>query len=267
MKTGASIPPVFFSCRTPPCLYDCMMSRDNTFVHMLPDGSLVDVDNKTLEVVNHESHMFLRGEDGVVPFHKSLKWMYDKSWGELICQKISEGLSMTKISKLPGFPSISIIGKWRANNEKFEEMIVFAKKLRAEYYADAIADKLEDMEDLSKDKVPAMKLATEARKWLASKGDKETYGDNRVTGDHMPSNVSIMIDTGVRRESSLGENTVTLEKGDYTYTGEEDGKNTRGEHVRESHEASTGTGEDGIIDEAKDLGDGEELSDGEGSEV
>jgi len=134
-------------------------------------------------------------------------WHYNETYRDIICQKVSEGMSLSRISKLPGFPSTSIIAKWRIENQEFEEAYRAACRARAESYADRIADSLDETRELTKDEIPAEKLYTDKLKWLAEKNDPSRYGSKKTEGEG-PASVSMVIQTGVPLEE---EQPVTIE--------------------------------------------------------
>jgi len=193
---------------------DDKKDKDDRYFHYMDDkGELHLVDMVTGDIVKSAP----RFEDGLVPgkqfapqFVKgnTTFWNYSAVYRDLICQRVAEGMSLTKIAKQPGFPSTSIMAKWRQANPDFEDMYQAARQARAEAYADQIADSLDDMDDMKKDEVPAQKLKYDKLKWLAEKNDPKTYGTKDKGGEgNAP--ITMVINTGVPLEDE--DSPVTIE--------------------------------------------------------
>jgi hypothetical protein len=104
---------------------------------------------------------------------------------------------MTEISKMPGFPSMGVIARWRAENEEFDKMVVMARKARAELFQDKIIASVD--EDVDKDDVPSEKHKFDKLKWLAEKNDPDTFGNKtRISGDSSAP-LQIIVETGIMR--------------------------------------------------------------------
>ena len=160
---------------------------------------------------NRMSPEFIKGNGGT-------GWQYSPLYRDLICQRISEGKTITEISKLPGFPSTSIIAKWRATHDDLNEHLVAAKAMRAELHHDKIAAALEGMRDLGKDEVPAEKLYIDTNKWLAEKNDPATYGNKIQHSGDSKQPLTMVISTGVPSSEPEPDNVIDLDKGDYRET-------------------------------------------------
>ena len=136
-------------------------------------------------------------------------WHYSKLYHDLVAEKIIEGLSLTQISRLEGFPNLTILTKWRAQYPAFNEAITLARKAKAQKYEDMIEDSLEATRKLKKDEIPAEKLWLDKAKWLAEKHDPQTYGTKRESTTEGSAPVHMTINTGVPLDE--GDQPITIE--------------------------------------------------------
>jgi hypothetical protein len=96
---------------------------------------------------------------------------------------------------MDGMPPIHILRYWMESHKDFREQYKAAKKFRAEYYADLVAETADQTN--KKSQVGPAKVKLSAWKWLAEKGNPEDYGNKTVVEGGKP--IRIMIDTGIRR--------------------------------------------------------------------
>jgi hypothetical protein len=157
--------------------------RDKLVKHELPDGSTI----------------FL--EKGLNPDHVAYQpraYNVSKLVIEVICQKIAEGGSLTKICKQPSMPSYAIFSRWRRENPWIEEMIGKARLDRAEYMRDLALD---EAIGASEDEVGAHRLRVDTFKWAASIDDAAKYSPKTKVQAEITSPLQIMVSTGIiRRE-------------------------------------------------------------------
>lgn len=183
-----------------------MEDNEKHYHHFMDkDGNLLRTNLLTGEVVQTSP----RFEDGLIPgkqmdphFIKgnSRYWHYSAVYKDLIANHIAEGKTLSAISKLPGMPSTSIIAQWRAKHPELEDAIRAARKQQADFYADKIADQVDETRELSKDEIPAEKLYYEKLKWLAEKADPDQYGNRtKISGD-ADAPLTLVVDTGIRRD-------------------------------------------------------------------
>lgn len=119
-----------------------------------------------------------------------------------ICTKLSEGMPLTKIAKLDGFPAVSTVYKWLLAQPIFVEMYARAREDAADTLADEILEIADDgsndtttqrfgnneVEVENKEWINRSKLKVDARKWIAAKLKPRKYSDSikvdqTVTGD------------------------------------------------------------------------------------
>lgn len=111
-----------------------------------------------------------------------------------ICERIAEGESLRSICKTApeGFPRMSTVFKWLAQNETFARQYAHAREEQAETFADQISDIADETPELEPIKdaagnivemrmhaayVSHQKNRIDARKWIASKLKPKKYGD------------------------------------------------------------------------------------------
>lgn len=124
-------------------------------------------------------------------------WHYNEVYKDLVANHIAAGRTMSWVCKQPGFPSTSIMMKWRLQHNDFDDAIRAAYKARAEFRADQIADSLAETAELDKEDVPAAKLLYEQRKWLAEKDDPDRYGNRIKHSGDTENPMIIQVNTGV----------------------------------------------------------------------
>lgn len=114
----------------------------------------------------------------------------DKHWPIFIvvCQRISEGESLRQICKTPGIPSMRTIIAWTLSDEKAHKHYAQARQIQYARWAEeivTIADESERdwIEDEDGNRRPnnevvqRSRLRVDTRKWLLSKLDRKSYGD------------------------------------------------------------------------------------------
>lgn len=130
-------------------------------------------------------------------FQPITNYKYSQDFCDLVCQLLREGMTLTAICKMEGFPSYSTVCRWKKQNQEFNELLEEAKKDRAEVFMDKIITIADNSMDgkIDKDGVTAMRLATDGFEKAASAGDPATYGkakDQQVRIENL-----IMINTGI----------------------------------------------------------------------
>lgn len=188
------------------------MNQGRTFFETDEEGRVREVDMITGEIVRQsetvEDLIKVNPNTLALEAAKSRKiWKFHPAYGELICEKVASGLSISEICQLKGFPSIATLARWRAENPGFNEALTLAKKMRAEIYHDLVVRDMDSDETVSKDEVPGRKLKFDRLKWLAGVNDPETYGNRtKISGDS-DAPLQIIVGTGIDRGEKSGENT------------------------------------------------------------
>ncbi len=109
-----------------------------------------------------------------------------------ICERIANGDSLRKISKLDGMPSVALIIKWVGEDPRWHEQYARAKERQMDHYAEEI---VEISDDTAKDThvttyeggvertspntewISRSRLRVDSRKWLMSKLAPKKYGE------------------------------------------------------------------------------------------
>jgi terminase small subunit-like protein len=122
---------------------------------------------------------------------------YSAEIAEIICQKISEGQSLTKICKRNDMPDKSTAIRWLRHFEEFRNQYGVARNLQADVLADETLDIADDdAKDVSIrdgktvidfEHIQRSRLRVETRKWMAAKLAPKKYGE-RVTTEHVDPN-------------------------------------------------------------------------------
>lgn len=141
---------------------------------------------------------------------------YSQVLADIICQKLIEEMSLSEVCKLPGFPTLSMVARWRKDNKDFDDMIRYARKVRAERLRDRLMEIAESAIHGTKDDVPGKKLAVEALQWACEKDSPEEYGSKvKIEGQAL---VALMVNTGISREPLVAKEEIisheTIEKKD-----------------------------------------------------
>jgi hypothetical protein len=115
--------------------------------------------------------------------------------------------TLTSIGKDPKFPPLHVIQHWQRTQEMFKQELMLARKSRAEYYHDKVAEITENAANLkygSKEEIAQAKLAADQSKWLAEKGNGERYGSKVVhEGSTEKPIVMRVINTGISRRPDI----------------------------------------------------------------
>lgn len=117
--------------------------------------------------------------------------MYDRSIGEEVCRRISEGESLRSICSCEGMPNRQTIFRWLRASEDFQRSYAAAHEVYAAVIAGEIIEISDDARNdwmdrqrpdgstervLDHEHVQRSKLRIEARKWLAGVLEPRKYG-------------------------------------------------------------------------------------------
>lgn len=114
--------------------------------------------------------------------------VFTQELADIICESIANNVSVREICDWPGFPSLSTVMRWRAQNELFREQYLAARDAQAELLADEAVDIVDNHADdivmidgmplqingeIIKQKTPASvahaKLRASVRQWKAER--------------------------------------------------------------------------------------------------
>lgn len=119
-------------------------------------------------------------------------WPYSQLLGDLVCEKVTLGVSLVMACEELGVP-YSIVKKWERESPEFKESLALARKDGAEYSHGKILELARTRGDA--------KTEIEALKWSAEKNDPERFGNKtKLVGD-TSAPITFVIDTGIRREA------------------------------------------------------------------
>jgi hypothetical protein len=127
---------------------------------------------------------------------------YNPTVVEIICQKITEGGSLTRVCQEPGMPSYQTICRWRRIHPEVDEMLGRARRDRAEYLRDKA---LETAEYADEEEVNSAKLRVETYKWAAGKDAPDRF-ESKGPSTNIVAPTTIIISTGIDR-SQDGQST------------------------------------------------------------
>lgn len=114
----------------------------------------------------------------------------------LICQRVAEGESLTKICKDPSMPKYTTLASWRRAHPWIDEMLLKAREDRAEHYRDLALD--EALSATDKNDAPAQALKVETYKWLAGV-DNTRYSPKAKMDVSVTTPTVIQVITGIER--------------------------------------------------------------------
>lgn len=116
---------------------------------------------------------------------------YSQKTADLICEKLSEWMSLRSVCDLDGMPAWSTVFKWIREHDEFSKQYTKAK----EESADALVEEILDIADNSTndwmevndpdnpwyrfnwDHYQRSRMRVDVRKWIASKMKPKKYGD------------------------------------------------------------------------------------------
>ena len=179
---------------------------DETFFELDDSGNVQEVSMLTGKIIRKAQTVedLLAGKKLIPSTAKVKIWVYSKAYGEIICQKVVEGLTFSAICSLPGFPTVATLARWRVENSDFDDAVKESRKMRAEMYHDQIAKDINSDEEASKEDIAARKLKMDRLKWLASVNDPETFGTRtKISGDSSAP-LRLVVSTGINREEDNG---------------------------------------------------------------
>lgn len=111
---------------------------------------------------------------------------YTEEMGNLICDKLTEGVSLRKLCMSEEFPNASTVYVWLDRFPSFAEKYVRAREAATEDMLEAILEIADDPKIEVQDK----RVRIDTRKWAMSKLNMKKYGDKKTT----ESNVTVQVD-------------------------------------------------------------------------
>ncbi|HAR41984.1 MAG TPA: hypothetical protein DCS07_05030 [Bdellovibrionales bacterium] len=113
-----------------------------------------------------------------------------------ILQKVTEGLAVTQIGQLEGFPPAHTIFRWLREHPEFRAHMRIARECRADFFEGKV---IEVADTVDEDNVQASRVKVAAYQWVAQISNPDVYGNKtKVVGDpDRP--ITYIIDTGISR--------------------------------------------------------------------
>ena len=158
---------------------------------------------------------------------------YTPALAAAFCEQISQGLSPLSVSRLPGFPSITTVYKWRREYSEFNEAVEIALAIAGDVLAfesleiaDHISDdyKLVVRRDGSTEMVPDQdtigraKIRVDTRLKMAGKLNRKQWGDSKQIDIDATLAVTMLSDEEIDRRIAAANSIIIEHEG----TGNED---------------------------------------------
>lgn len=141
-------------------------------------------------------------EAGIQDFGETIGYPFSDIVVDLVCQQLTEGKSLTKICKSPGFPPYYIFTKWMRKHPWVREAIDQARRDRAEYIRDELIDIADSVKE-DQDSINKAKLQVDAKKWAAQIDDPNRFSKpEKSVQAHVP--LQIIVNTGIIRPGDPG---------------------------------------------------------------
>lgn len=139
---------------------------------------------------------------------------YTLQAGHTICDLIREGKSIREVASILQV-STGILYHWRSLHPDLNARVLAAYQDRAEYYRDKVQEEVErlavDEEHIDPKRMSIINSRIENWKWLAKTDNPDRYGDKtKISGDKNAP-LTIILDTGIRREAPKPLEDITLE--------------------------------------------------------
>lgn len=152
---------------------------------------------RTFDKVTLESGAVVWTQTGVNPVMAGRKEIaYSPMIVDLICQRIAEGGSLTRICQEDGFPSYNVLCRWRRQHPHIDEQLALARRDRAEYLRDeAVAEALGAE---GRDPISGSQLRVDTFKWAAGVDDGK-YSPKAKVEATINTPTQIIVHTGIDR--------------------------------------------------------------------
>ena len=118
---------------------------------------------------------------------------YTEEMGNMICDKLTEGVSLRKLCKMDGFPNPSTIYVWIDRFPEFAERYARAREAATE---DMLEDILEIADDPSLD-AQEKRVRIDTRKWAMGKLKPKKYGEKTTHEVGNKEGETLKVDNGI----------------------------------------------------------------------
>ena len=165
---------------------------------------------RTLSIHHHESGLPVQFQEETLPdgtlvvrqldmptvVSAQREVLYNPLTLDLICQRITEGDSLTKVLKDSAFPTYATFCRWRRAHPEIEEMLNLARRDRAEALRDQV---MEYADEADEDNVNVKKFQADTAKWAAGVDDPK-YSPKSKTELSVQVPTQIIVKTGIERD-------------------------------------------------------------------
>ncbi len=124
---------------------------------------------------------------------------YKQSLIEEILLRYADGESLSKICKDKHMPKRNTIYRWRSDHPEFGDAYLLAQ----EQHSDALIDEAGEIVDSEPDPQRA-RVRVDYRKWLASRLNRDKYGDKLDVRHNHVLDISPMLLEATKRMNSIG---------------------------------------------------------------
>lgn len=135
-------------------------------------------------------------DNPVVRANNELSILYSEQLALAIAEAYAEGVSLAKISRMPGMPNYNTLMKWVRDRSELRIMIDGARKARAMQYEEEILEIAARADSFLKDEVPGQRLKFDALAWAAEKNDGERYGRKTTISGDTSNPVTFIVKSG-----------------------------------------------------------------------
>jgi len=154
------------------------------------EGEIVEIDMYTGEVVGTSNFDLVQ---------RAVK--YTVPLGNLICNCIREGMTMSEICKKKGMPEKNVVYMWRSLYPDFREKMDLAREDRGDVYFEKVLDTVEELEVNEDNQVRVAKEKVQAYKWAAEKSNARRYGNKTQSEVKHSGEIGFkVLNTGITRE-------------------------------------------------------------------
>lgn len=115
-------------------------------------------------------------QDGQSPKPMGRPSTYTEDMADLICEKITEGMSLRKICMLEGFPKSSAVYVWLDRHPDFADKYARAREAATEDMLEEILEIADNTELDAQDK----RVRIDTRKWAMGKLKPKKYGERQI---------------------------------------------------------------------------------------
>lgn len=126
-----------------------------------------------------------------------LEYPYSEWFRDNICCLLTQGMTLTDIAKIDGFPPVYTMNRWYREHEDYREHSNRAREAFGDYCHDQVVEIA--MGTTKKSQVPVSKLQIQAMQWAAERGNASRYGKSLSVKGDPEKPIQIVVETGIRR--------------------------------------------------------------------